>query len=105
MKSFILNNLNLVRTNYKTSHFSLQQYLSKHTFVEKYLLEDKLRKHLKIENLEVVDISGNCGTSFMIKIKSPDLKGKTLINQHRTINEILKEELKEMHALQLKIEP
>ena len=81
-----------------------QLYFTKYTFVERYVIEDKLNKHLKIENLEVVDISGNCGTSFRITIKSPDLKGKTPINQHRTVNDILKEELKEIHALQLKVE-
>jgi stress-induced morphogen len=105
MKSFGLNKLYLLKKKFKGTFFTFQPSFIKYTFVEKYTIEDKLRKHLKIENLEVVDTSGNCGTSFMIKIKSPDLKGKTIINQHRTINEILKDEMKDMHALQLKIEP
>jgi len=95
-----------IKNNFVKSKFNHlpQIHFSKYTFVERYVIEDKLNKHLKIENLEVVDISGNCGSSFRITIKSPDLKGKTPINQHRTVNEILKEELKEIHALQLKVE-
>ena len=95
------NKNNVIKSKFK--HLP-QLSFSKYNFVERYVIEDKLNKHLKIENLEVVDISGNCGTSFKITIKSPDLKGKTPINQHRTVNEILKEELKEIHALQLKVE-
>jgi stress-induced morphogen len=73
-------------------------------FVTKLQLEDKLAKALKISNLEVVDISGGCGTSFQVKIKSADFNGKNMIQQHRLVNEILKEELVEIHAFQLKTE-
>lgn len=73
-------------------------------FVEKSIIENKIRSTIKCENLEIVDISGNCGTSFSIKLKSPDFKGKTIIMQHRMVNEALKEELKDIHALQIKSE-
>jgi stress-induced morphogen len=107
MKTFTSNNFNFIKNYFSSVKFKFlpQLTFTKQNFVEKNVIEDKLKKHLKIENLEVVDISGNCGTSFRVTIKSLDLKGKTPINQHRTINEILKDELKEMHALQLKIEP
>jgi stress-induced morphogen len=105
MKIFCLNKINLLRkTNYQGFKNIIFPSFIRSTFVEKSLIEDKLNKNLKIESLEVTDISGSCGTSFMIKIKSSDLKGKTVINQHRRINEILKDELKELHALQLKVE-
>lgn len=73
-------------------------------FASKTEIEQKLNKSLKIQKLEVIDISGNCGTSFQIKIKSPDFMGKTPIMQHRIVNEILKDDLKDIHALQLKTE-
>ena len=73
-------------------------------FASKLDLEQKLNQKLKIDSLEVTDLSGNCGSSFLIKIKSPEFNGKTTIAQHRIVNEILKEELKEIHALQLKTE-
>ena len=73
-------------------------------FASKAELEQKLTEKMKIDKLEVTDMSGNCGTSFMIKLKSPDFNGKTMIAQHRMINEILKDELKDIHALQLKTE-
>jgi stress-induced morphogen len=71
-------------------------------FANKEEIEKKLRASLKIDELEVIDTSGNCGTNFSIKIKSPDFKGKTMIQQHRRVNEILTEDMKDIHALQLK---
>jgi len=73
-------------------------------FVEKSIIENKIKSKIKCDNLEIIDISGNCGTSFSIKLKSPDFKGKTIIMQHRMVNEALKEELKDIHALQIKSE-
>ncbi len=77
---------------------------SKFSFASKAELEKKLNANIKIDSLEVADLSGDCGTSFSIKIKSPDFNGKNMIAQHRIVNTILKEELKDIHALQLKTE-
>jgi stress-induced morphogen len=79
-------------------------YLRRFSFVTKSQLENKLTSSMKIQTLEVIDTSGGCGSQFVIKIKSPDFNGKNLIAQHRMVNEILKEELKEIHSLQLKTE-
>ena len=68
-------------------------------------VERKIKEQMKIESLEVKDISGGCGDSFLIRVKSPEFNGKTMIAQHRLVNDILKEELKGIHALQLKTEP
>lgn len=86
----------------KNKNFLSLLQLSKFDFVQKVVLEEKLKNKIKCEELQVEDISGNCGTSFSIKITSPDFKGKTVIMQHRMVNEALKEELKEIHALQIK---
>jgi len=72
--------------------------------VEKSIVENKIKTKINCENIEVEDISGNCGTSFSVKIKSPDFKGKTMIMQHRMVNEALKDEMKEIHALKIKSE-
>ncbi len=67
-------------------------------------IEGKLMKGLKISKLDVVDTSGGCGASFSVKIKSPDFNGMNIIAMHRKVNEVLKDEIKEIHALQLKTE-
>ncbi len=79
-------------------------FINKFSMVQKLVLEEKLKNKIKCEKLEVEDISGNCGTSFSIKLTSPDFKGKSIIMQHRMINDALKDELKEIHALQIKSE-
>ena len=78
--------------------------LRKAFFATKIEIETKLINNLKITKMNVVDISGGCGSSFLIQLKSPDFNGMNIISQHRKINEILKDELKEIHALQLKTE-
>jgi stress-induced morphogen len=71
--------------------------------VTKFILEKKLKSGLKsINTLEIQDSSGGCGDAFSIKIKSSDFKGKSLIEQHRIVNEILKDEVKQIHSLVLK---
>jgi stress-induced morphogen len=79
-------------------------YLKKSFIVTKTQLEERLRANMKVGKIEVVDTSGGCGSQFVINLKSADFNGKTLIAQHRMVNEILKEELKEIHSLQLKTE-
>jgi stress-induced morphogen len=105
--NLFLNTKNIFKINFKHNSslppVTFNKFSFKH-FASKVEIEEKLNKSLKIENLEVIDLSGSCGTSFMIKIKSPDFKGKTLISQQRLIYDILKEELKDIHALQLKTE-
>ena len=39
---------------------------------------------------------------YAIEIVSPQFKGKSTIEQHRVVNNILKGEIKIMHGLQLK---
>ena len=77
---------------------------NKFFIIQVITLEEKLKNKIKCEKLEVEDISGNCGTSFSIKLTSPDFKGKSIIMQHRMVNDALKEEMKEIHALQIKSE-
>lgn len=55
--------------------------------------------HLEVVN-ESANHSGNRTDShFKIIVVSDDFKGISLINRHRKINELFKEELQEIHAL------
>ncbi|KAJ9054512.1 hypothetical protein DSO57_1013590 [Entomophthora muscae] len=63
---------------------------------------NKLKEHFEPSILEVSDISGGCGSMFAINLKSSKFNGKGLVQQHRLVNEVLKDDIKGMHGLQLK---
>ncbi|XP_034237021.1 bolA-like protein 3 [Thrips palmi] len=68
--------------------------------------EDKLKTILQksfpnAKVIEVVDISGGCGAMYDITVLAPELKGLSIVKQHRMINEVLKEEIKDMHGLRI----
>ena len=95
---FLLSNKFINETNnniFNTNKFYMVQMVT---------LEQKIKNKIKCDKLEVEDISGNCGTSFSIKLTSPDFKGKSMIMQHRMVNDALKDEMGEIHALQIKSE-
>jgi stress-induced morphogen len=60
-----------------------------------------LRAQLTPTACRVVDISGGCGAMYQIHVESPKFAGKSLVQQHRLVNEILKEHIKEMHGLRI----
>jgi stress-induced morphogen len=43
--------------------------------------------------------AGGCGAMFAIYVESERFRGKTLVQQHRMVNEALKEELASMHGI------
>ena len=51
---------------------------------------------------QVQDISGGCGSMYAIQIESPKFKGLTVIKQHKMVNEVLKDEIKSWHGVQLR---
>jgi len=53
----------------------------------------------------VQDVSGGCGAMFKIDVSSAVFKGKSLVEQHRTVNQLLSSEIKEMHGLTLTTKP
>jgi len=63
---------------------------------------NKLFDHFQPSKLQVQDISGGCGTFFAIGITSAAFKDLSLIKQHRLVNSCLKQEIKDIHGLQLK---
>ncbi|GMK57708.1 hypothetical protein CspeluHIS016_0405420 [Cutaneotrichosporon spelunceum] len=65
-------------------------------------IEAKLRSHLKIEHFEIADTSGNCGSSFAVVIVAPDFARKMTLARHKMVNQILVEEIAQLHAFSQK---
>ncbi|PVV03734.1 hypothetical protein BB560_001801 [Smittium megazygosporum] len=65
------------------------------------MLFDKLFTKLNPTLLKVTDTSSGCGAMYLVQIQSPQFKGLGILKQHRLINEILKEEIAEMHGLRI----
>ncbi|RMZ67873.1 Altered inheritance of mitochondria 1 [Pyrenophora seminiperda CCB06] len=63
---------------------------------------NKIQAELEPVKLEVQDISGGCGSMYAIEVESPKFKGLTVIKQHKMVNEVLKEEIKGWHGVQLR---
>lgn len=61
----------------------------------------KLAKALEPTILRVQDISGGCGAQYAIEIASKRFAGLTMLKQHRLVNEVLQEDIKQWHALRL----
>lgn len=63
---------------------------------------EKLKKQLEPKQLQVRDVSGGCGSMFAIDITSQKFKGLSMVKQHKLVNQILKEDIKRWHGLQLR---
>ncbi|KAF7187127.1 BolA-like protein 3 [Pseudocercospora fuligena] len=63
---------------------------------------DLVKAGLEPSKLEVQDISGGCGSMYALDIVSEKFKGLPVIKQHRLVNQILGEEIKKWHGVQLK---
>ena len=71
------------------------------TLGEKQLINKLQESFPNATGIQVSDVSGGCGAMYQILIEAPDFNGKRTVMQHRMVNEALKEEIKEMHGLQL----
>ena len=71
------------------------------TLGEKQLINKLQESFPNATEIQVSDVSGGCGAMYQILIEAPDFNGKRTVMQHRMVNEALKEEIKEMHGLQL----
>ncbi|ORX48844.1 bola-like protein [Hesseltinella vesiculosa] len=63
---------------------------------------NKLSNEFKPIQLRVADVSGGCGSMYAIEIVSKAFEGKSMVKQHRLVNDLLKQEIKDMHGLQLR---
>ncbi|GAA5991689.1 hypothetical protein JCM5350_007318 [Sporobolomyces pararoseus] len=66
------------------------------------LLKSKLESSLSGASVKVQDVSGGCGSFYAIQIEHESFRGLNTIKQHRIVNQLLSEEIKGMHGLQLK---
>ncbi|KAI9733765.1 MAG: hypothetical protein M1818_007179 [Claussenomyces sp. TS43310] len=61
-----------------------------------------LNRRLRPVRLEVQDISGGCGSMYGIEIVSEAFRGLSMLKQQRLVNEILGDDIKQWHGVQLK---
>ena len=66
------------------------------------LLKSKLEAALNPVHLNIIDASDGCGQAFECQIVSTQFEGKSMLQQHRLVNEVLKDEIKQIHAFSVK---
>ena len=54
---------------------------------------------LRPKRVNVTDISGGCGSFFKVEVLAEIFTGKSLVQQHRMVNEALRSEIKHIHGL------
>ncbi|XP_056156489.1 bolA-like protein 2 [Lampris incognitus] len=66
-------------------------------------IREKLTEELEASHVDVEDTSPNrCAASFKVLVVSSQFEGKPLLQRHRMVNSCLAEELKEIHAFEMK---
>ena len=65
-------------------------------------LHEKLVNALNASALVVSDISGGCGSMYSVQITSPKFQGLSVLKQHRMVKDVLKDDIKQMHGIQIK---
>nr|AFK10851.1 bolA-like protein 3 [Callorhinchus milii] len=81
-------------------------HLSKRTLATQTSSELRITGILKqrfpqASTIKVVDISGGCGAMYEIHIESKEFVGKRMVQQHQMVNEVLKQEIQEMHGIRI----
>jgi stress-induced morphogen len=66
--------------------------------VSKQQVEKAIRRTLDPFHLEVHDTSDGCGTKFEVIIVSDIFENLSLLQRHRLVHDVLKEEIANMHA-------
>ncbi|XP_053789221.1 bolA-like protein 2 [Vidua chalybeata] len=65
-------------------------------------LRQRLQERLQAEHVEVRDNPQLCPGSFRLVVVSGTFRGLKTLQRHRLVNEALKEELGQIHALELR---
>ena len=68
---------------------------------EKKLINLLKVKFPKAKEVDVIDISGGCGSMYAIYVETIEFKNMRTVKQHQLINETLKNEIKNMHGLRI----
>ncbi|KAG8967824.1 hypothetical protein FRC03_009226 [Tulasnella sp. 419] len=56
----------------------------------------------EMKYLEITDTSSGCGSSYAVIIINPTFEGKMTLARHRWVNDIMREQIKQMHAFSQK---
>ncbi|KAL4077462.1 bola protein [Scleroderma citrinum] len=70
--------------------------------VELQALEEHIRKEIPVSHLEIEDQSNGCGANYAIVLVSEAFEGKSTLARHRFVNDLLKDQIAEMHAFSQK---
>ena len=65
-------------------------------------IESKLKAQLTVEQFVIKDVSGGCGQSFQLYIVATEFNDLKLLERQRKVNEIIADEIAQVHALELK---
>ncbi|EJF59221.1 bola-like protein, partial [Dichomitus squalens LYAD-421 SS1] len=65
-------------------------------------LENAIRAAIPVVHLEIEDTSNGCGENYEVFVVSPAFEGKNTLARHRFINEVLKDQIAQMHAFSQK---
>ncbi|KAH9837812.1 bola protein [Rhodofomes roseus] len=65
-------------------------------------LEGAIRSAIPIIHLDIIDQSNGCGENYAVFVVSPAFEGKNTLARHRFINEVLKDQIAQMHAFSQK---
>lgn len=68
---------------------------------EQKILEVLKRKFPGHTDVQVNDISGGCGAMFKVCIEAEEFRGLRMVKQHMLVNQALKDEIKQMHGMQI----
>lgn len=52
-------------------------------------------------DIRVEDVSGGCGAMFDIYVETSEFKGLSVVKQHRSVYDALKQQIKQIHGLHL----
>ncbi|KAJ2844557.1 hypothetical protein IWW36_005139 [Coemansia brasiliensis] len=62
---------------------------------------NKLSQELQPTKLTVSDASGGCGSMYVVEIEAECFRGLTRVKQTKMVNNLLKEEIKDMHGMRV----
>ncbi|KAF9480656.1 bola-like protein [Pholiota conissans] len=70
--------------------------------IDTIALEKAIKRAIPVTHLEIEDQSSGCGDSYAIVLVSEAFQGKTTLARHRMVNELLKDQIAQMHAFSQK---
>jgi BolA protein len=94
-----VTNASAARPTSGTPHTSSRARMSSTSEVRE-LLE---RAFAPCAELDVVDVSGECGSAFEVRVVSEKFRGQSRIQSHRAIHDALASVMEKIHALSVKV--